>query len=931
MRNFLALITVWVLIAGITSAEDRPVNYHKDIAPLLRDYCSGCHNEGDYEGDFSVETFAALMKGGESEDETIIVPGKADESFLMHTLRRQSKPAMPPKKEPQMEKEELALFERWIAEGAKGPALKDDHSLLSTLSVPDIAPKGKVAKSVTAAEYSPAGKYLAVARFGGVDLLDATSKKRLKYFPNQDGLGKVNAVHFSADGKTLVTASGISGLRGVATIWSVDSGKILREIGSEAHRDILFDAEFSPDGLWLATAGYDRVIRLWETATGKFIRDMSGHNGAVFDLAFSPDGKLLASASADETGKIWKLETGKRMSTLNQPQAEQYCITFSKDGKYVLSAGGDNRIRMWRLISREKQRINPIIHSRFGHEDEISGFALSKDGKWLATASADRTVKLWKVPSLEQVKVFGEQPDLVSVLAFATGEKGEFFAGRMDGSSQHYSFNETALLKQKATGYAPVLNPVKSKGVAGELKKVNEAKESKQSQKVSVPVEISGSIAKRDEVDAFRFTAKKGEEWILEVDAARSKSLLDSKVEVVSKDGEPIERVVLQSMRDSWLTFRGRDSDQSDSFRLHNWREMELNEYLYSNGEVTRLWHYPRGPDSGFRVYPGIGKRFSYFGTTALAHPLGENCYIVKPLPPGSDPIPNGLPVFRLIYENDDDPRRQNGADSKLSFIAPAAGEYLARIRDVRGFGGEKFTYKLTIRPPLPDFSFALDKTKEKISPGGRKELRFTTMRHDGFSGEIKIDLKGLPKGYSAGTPLTIQADQERAIMVLNAAADAKAITDDQMKAIKITGKATIKGKEVSRELKGALAKIELGGKPKLLVKLHSDGDSGKVAADGVLEFHLHPGETMKALVKITRKGIEGDIKFGTDDSGRNLPHGVYVDNIGLSGLMVQDKKNEQRLFITAAKWVPKTRRIFHVRTASDGGQLSQSVRLVID
>ena len=120
MRNFLALITLWGLIAGVTSAEDRPVNYHKDIAPLLRDYCSGCHNESDYDGDFSVETFAALMKGGESEDEKIIVPGKADESFLIHTLRRQSKPAMPPKKEPQMENEELALFERWIADEKRG-------------------------------------------------------------------------------------------------------------------------------------------------------------------------------------------------------------------------------------------------------------------------------------------------------------------------------------------------------------------------------------------------------------------------------------------------------------------------------------------------------------------------------------------------------------------------------------------------------------------------------------------------------------------------------------------------------------------------------------------------------------------------------------------------------------------------------------------
>jgi WD40 repeat protein len=157
---------------------------------------------------------------------------------------------------------------------------------------------------------------------------------------------------------------------------------------------------------------------------------------------------------------------------------------------------------MWRVISREKERVNPLMHSRYGHEDEILEFALSKDGKWLATASADRTVKLWKVPSLEQVQVFGKQPDLVSVLAFATGKKGSLFAARMDGTSKHYSFDEVALMKQEATGLGPTLNPVRSTAAAKDIKKLKEAKSSKSPQKVFAPVEISGVIAKADEVDA---------------------------------------------------------------------------------------------------------------------------------------------------------------------------------------------------------------------------------------------------------------------------------------------------------------------------------------------------------------------------------------------------------------------------------------------
>ena len=152
---------------------------------------------------------------------------------------------------------------------------------------------------------------------------------------------------------------------------------------------------------------------------------------------------------------------------------------------------------------------------------------------------------------------------------------------------------------------------------------------------------------------------------MVEVDAARSRSKLDSFVEVLDAPGRRIERVLLQAVRDSYFTFRGKDDSTVDDFRLFNWEEMRLNEYLYANGEVVKFWLYPRGPDSGFLVYPGQGKRWGYFDTTPLAHALGEPCYVVQPHPPGTELIPNGLPVFPLYFENDDDAHRELGKDSR--------------------------------------------------------------------------------------------------------------------------------------------------------------------------------------------------------------------------------------------------------------------------
>ncbi|MEX2578896.1 MAG: c-type cytochrome domain-containing protein [Verrucomicrobiales bacterium] len=926
----LTLSTLFGFAAG-TAAGTAAIDYHADIAPLLRDYCAGCHNEFDYEADFSVETFGALMEGGESENETIVVPGMPSESFLLKTIRHETDPAMPPEKEPQLGEEEIALIARWIEEGAEGPAPEDDASILSTLNVPDIPASGNADKPVTAAEFSRDGKHLALARFSEVELQDAKTRKTLRRFAGEDG--KVNAVHFSPDGRQLVAASGIAGLKGAATIWNVETGEKVRRLGDETHRDILFDAEFSPDGKLLATAGYDRVIRLWEVESGKHLRKFPSHNGAVFDLAFSPDGSVLASASGDSTGKIWQVASGERLDTLNQPQAEQFRIDFTPDGKFIVGVGADHRIRLWRFLSKTKPGINPVVESRFGHEDAIVDMALSRDGKWLVTTSADRALKRWSLPGLEQIEAYEAQPDVVSALAFSPVD-GALEAGRMNGSTERYETADPATVAGKDSRDEPggKHEPAEGSGEAGADEPAGEVatiaeKEDGPLQTLTMPSVVEGVVDEPGDVDEFRFSAEAGEEWVFEVDAARSDSALDSKIAVLTAEGEPVERVVLQAVRDSWLTFRGKDSTTSGDFRIHNWREMELNEFLYVNGEVVKLWHYPRGPDSGFLVYPGFGSRHTFFETTALAHPVGQPCYIVRALPPGSEPNPNGLPVYRLYYQNDDESRRELGTDSKLAFVAPEAGDYLVRIGDVRGFGGPGFHYKLAARRSMPDFSVSVGGKNPKISPGSGKELEFGVKRVDGFDGPVELVVEGLPETLSITSPLTIEAGQDRAFGVLNATAAFEGLAEEEAKRIEVVAKAEVRGEAVEKSL-GDLGKIERGDDAKVLVEIHPDGENGRPAKDGVLEFAIRPGETITARVVAHRLGLESRIDFGKEDAGRNLPHGVYVDDIGLNGLMIPEGKSEQRFSLTAADWVPETVRVVHLRTTADGQQGSRPVRL---
>jgi hypothetical protein len=413
---------------------------------------------------------------------------------------------------------------------------------------------------------------------------------------------------------------------------------------------------------------------------------------------------------------------------------------------------------------------------------------------------------------------------------------------------------------------------------------------------------------------------------MLAINAAAAKSSLDSRLEVLTTDGQPVEQVVLQAVRDSWFTFRGKDSDTPDDFRLQNWREMELNEFFYANGEVARLWLYPRGPDSGFKVYPGEGRRHTFFGTTALTHALNEPGYIVVPHPAGATPVPNGLPVFRLNFENDDDPTREAGVDSRLLFTAPKTAEFLVRVTDTRGSGGAtNFHYTLAVRPSRPDFSVTVEGMNPKVSPGSGRELRFVAKRREGFTGPIRIDIANLPPGFTASAPVEIEAGQLAAVATLHAEPAVSSPDDTADKAVKVTAVATIRGREVRHEL-GSLGDIQIGKPPRVTVEILAGSDRAHVreTPGQPLEFTIRPGETITARVRAVRHDFKDRIELGGEDSGRNLPHGLYVDNIGLNGLLIVEGQTERDFFITAAPMAPPGVRQFHLRARGDDGQVSR-------
>ncbi len=103
----------------------------------------------------------------------------------------------------------------------------------------------------------------------------------------------------------------------------------------------------SPDGKVLASTEIGPVVRVWEAATGKILRELRGHKGSVLDFNFSPDGKVLASAGSDKTVRLWNIETGEVHLQLEATPQAITSVAYSPDGAMIAGGCQDATIRLW--------------------------------------------------------------------------------------------------------------------------------------------------------------------------------------------------------------------------------------------------------------------------------------------------------------------------------------------------------------------------------------------------------------------------------------------------------------------------------------------------------------------------------------------------------------------------------------------------------
>src|ERR1041384_539475 len=149
----IASVWLWMGVGGVAGAESK-VSYHHDILPILKRSCTGCHHPGKLKGELDLTTYAGLSKGGKHG--AAFKAGDSKSSELVEQISG-AEPSMP-KEGDALSRDEIALIERWIGEGAKddSPAEADriytaehrpEYGALPVISSRTLSPDGAVPAS----------------------------------------------------------------------------------------------------------------------------------------------------------------------------------------------------------------------------------------------------------------------------------------------------------------------------------------------------------------------------------------------------------------------------------------------------------------------------------------------------------------------------------------------------------------------------------------------------------------------------------------------------------------------------------------------------------------------------------------------------------------------------------------------------------------
>jgi glucose repression regulatory protein TUP1 len=209
----------------------------------------------------------------------------------------------------------------------------------------------------------------------------------------------INSLCFSNNGRNLATAGDDKLIR----LWSLKTHRVIRTF--PGHEDSVSSIDISRDQTMLASVSEDHTLRLWDIRSTQQLRSFSDIDGCA-SVVFSPDGRLVATGLMDRSLGVWSTDSGAMVARLDGHCDRTFGIVFASSGEEIVSSSIDGTVSVWGIDSLETDTLQNSTNVKspgkkydskllVGHRNSVYCVAITPDGRHAVTGSRDLGVRFW--------------------------------------------------------------------------------------------------------------------------------------------------------------------------------------------------------------------------------------------------------------------------------------------------------------------------------------------------------------------------------------------------------------------------------------------------------------------------------------------------------------------------------------------------------
>ena len=378
-----------VALAGsIAWGQDTKVSFSRQIRPLFRRSCTGCHQPTKLKGSLDLSTLAAALKGGKHG--SVILPGNPSGSDLVKAVSG-DEPAMPEEGD-RLTSAEVALISGWIQQGATDDT--PEGGFVHRLTAP---PVYQALPAVAALAWSPDGQILAVAGWHEVVLHPGNTHGIIARLLGDSP--RIESLAFSPDGSQLATSGGAPSEYGEVQIWDLSTRTLSRSIKTTG--DAVFGVSWSPDGQRVAIGGADKLVRVFTVADGGETMKCDNHIDWVFGTGWSRDGTRLVTASRDRALKLIDVASGHLVDDVNRQGDPLVSLALHPRENLLVCGTEKGESQVFRLeprggrLAEGDDKVNGFVRNLERLSGAVQALAWSGDGSLIAAGSAGGDVRVF--------------------------------------------------------------------------------------------------------------------------------------------------------------------------------------------------------------------------------------------------------------------------------------------------------------------------------------------------------------------------------------------------------------------------------------------------------------------------------------------------------------------------------------------------------